>query len=279
MRGGRGVAAGLRLGSAREDMVRSARLLPQFGLSVATPATAPDARRRVALGRNAATGRTSCTMSLLLNLILSAGFAAAFGAAVHFWRIHLDTSRRDEMQALAARRGWALTVTGERLGRAGTLRLVPRGGLPWVAEARPGGSAGGPVTEYEAEAPRWAEGTLILVAGPLPETEAEGFPSLRGLRDLLGEKTARLAGSLRVVPGPEGVTVLSDGSPSRRADLGDLAATLRAWPPLAQGSRGLPVVILSPEGLRLRLRTTIKRPEQMERFLDLALGLSRLIGP
>ena len=62
-------------------------------------------------------------MPILLNLLLSLGFAASVGAAVHFWRGHLDAARQDAMQALAARRGWALTVTGERLGRAGTLRL------------------------------------------------------------------------------------------------------------------------------------------------------------
>ena len=55
-------------------------------------------------------------------------------------------------------------VTGERLGRAGTLRIVPRGGTPWTTEARPKRSLGGPITEYEAEAPRWAEGTLVMVA-------------------------------------------------------------------------------------------------------------------
>jgi hypothetical protein len=222
-------------------------------------------------------------MPLLLNLLLSLGFAAAVGGAVHVWRAQLEGARRDAMRALAARRGWALTVTGERLGRAGTLRLVPRGGLPWLAEARPHGAAGGPATSYEAEAPRWAEGTLFMVAAPLGGTrtgtdDAE-LPDVAALRDLLGEDTARLAEALRVVPGPEGVTVLSDALPSLRVDLSDLGQVLQDWAPVVAGPRGLPLLVLSPEGIRLRLRHAIRRPEQMERFLDLALELSRLIGP
>jgi hypothetical protein len=228
-------------------------------------------------------------MALLLNLIFSLAFAGAVGGAVHVWRLHLDTARRDGMQALAARRGWALTVTGERLGRAGTLRLVPRGGHPWIAEARPqDGRPGGPVTEYEAEEPRWAEGTLVLVAaeaeGPrsLPGPAEPSAPLLqrqRALRELLGEELARRVGQLDAVPAPEGVTVLAAGDPSLRLDLQDLARVMAAFVPVATGPRGRPVLILSPEGMRLRLRVAIKRPDQMERFLDLAFELSRLIGP
>lgn len=225
-------------------------------------------------------------MALLLNLIFSVAFAGAVGGAVHLWRVHLDTARREGMQALAARRGWALTVTGERLGRAGTLRLVPRGGLPWVAEARPG--LGGPVTEYEAEEPRWSEGTLVLIAaepqGPIALPSEAPQPPMalsreRALRDLLGEEVARLAAPLTQVPAPEGLTALAAGDPALRLDLADLGKAMKGFAPVTTGPRGCPVLILSPDGLRLRLRQPIKRPEQMERFLDLAFELSRLIGP
>jgi hypothetical protein len=218
-------------------------------------------------------------MSLLLNLLVSLGFAAAVGAAVHFWRAHLETARRDGMQALAARRGWALTVTGERLGRAGTLRIVPRGGTPWLAEARPKRAPDGPVTEYEAEAPRWAEGTLVMVAAPLPgPVEPGALPDSRLMSDLLGDEVARLAGLLHVVPAPDRVTALADADPSRRVDLAEIGGVLTGWAPVTPGPRGRPVLILSRGGLRLRLRHPIQRPEQMERFLDLALELSRRIG-
>ncbi|EYD76245.1 hypothetical protein Rumeso_02169 [Rubellimicrobium mesophilum DSM 19309] len=226
-------------------------------------------------------------MALLLNLIFALAFAGSVGGAVHLWRAHLDSTRRDGMQALAARRGWALTVTGERLGRAGTLRLVPRGGHPWMAEARPAeGRRGGPVTLYEAEEPAWTEGTLVLIAcapeGPRdaqPSAEPLPRPREAALRDLLGEDVARLAGPLEQVPAPEGVTALASGDPSRRLELEDLARVMSAFAPVARGTRGRPVLILSPEGMRLRLRRALARPEQMERFLDLAFAISRLIGP
>ena len=54
---------------------------------------------------------------------------------------------------------------------------------------------------------------------------------------------------------------------------------MTGFAPVASGPKGRPVLILAPEGMRLRLRHTIKRPDQMERFLDLAFELSRLIGP
>ena len=59
----------------------------------------------------------------------------------------------------------------------------------------------------------------------------------------------------------------------------DFDEGLQGWTPLAQGARGVPVLILSPAGMQLRLRQGLKRPEHMERFLDLALDLGRLIGP
>ena len=41
---------------------------------------------------------------------------------------------------------------------------------------------------------------------------------------------------------------------------------------LAKGARGVPVLILSPGGMQLRLRLGLKRPGQMERFLDFGDG-------
>jgi hypothetical protein len=117
-----------------------------------------------------------------------------------------------------------------------------------------------------------------MVAADLP-VETGALPDAGALRDLLGEEGARLAGPLRAVPGPEGVTTLADADPSLRADPGVLGQALQAWAPIAEGPRGRPVLVLGPDGLRLRLRHQVRRPEQMERFLDLSLELTRLIGP
>ena len=223
-------------------------------------------------------------MSTLLNLLLSLGFAAAVAGAIHVWRTQLEAARREGMQALAARRGWALTVTGEGLGRVGTLRIVPRGGLPWIAEVRPKpGRASGFVTDYEAAEPRWLDGTLILIAAECDLAgDADGGGSARrerALRDLLGANLARMSGKLSLIEAPAGMTVLADVTPQRRVDLQTVGRALQGWTPLAKGARGVPVLILSPAGMQLRLRQGLKRPEQMERFLDLAFDLGRLIGP
>jgi hypothetical protein len=226
-------------------------------------------------------------MSFLLNLLFSLGFAAAVAGAVHVWRSQLDAARREGMRALAARRGWALTLTGERLGRAGTLRLAPRGGLPWTAEVRPkSGRARGFLTEYEAPEPRWESGTLILIAAEPKITthdgaEADDASLQRGpaLKDLLGAELSRMSGTLEPIEAPDGLTAFAVGEVHRRVDLQDLGRALQSWVPVTQGPRGVPVLILSPEGMRLRLRRGLRRPDQMERFLDLALDLARLIGP
>lgn len=220
-------------------------------------------------------------MPLVLNVLLAVGFAGLIGAVVRYWRLHLETARRDDMQALAARRGWALTVTGERLGRAGTLRLTPRGGLPWLAEARPTVvGQGSAATVYEADAPRWAEGTLVMIAAPLPARESLGPERWeRLLREHLGDAAEPATAKLSALPPMPGVTILSHGDPSFRVDLASLAHSLSDWAPVGAGPRARPVMVLSPQGLRLRLSRQIKRPDQMERFLDLALQLSRLIGP
>jgi hypothetical protein len=222
-------------------------------------------------------------MSYVLNALVSLAFAGAVGGVIHFWRTHLETARRDEMRALAARRGWALTVTGERLGRAGTLRLAPRGGLPWVAEARPKASRlGGAVTEYEAEAPRWAEGTLILYIAALADT-ADGAStaresSERALREIMGDEVARDA-AMHPVSAQDSVTGFATADPSLRVDLADLRRILADWEPIRSGLHGRPILILSPQGMRLKILLTIRRSDQMERFVDLALELSRVIGP
>lgn len=205
-------------------------------------------------------------MLVLLNVLLGGAFAAAAAGAVHLWRGHMATARLDDLQALAARRGWSLSVPEERLGRTGALRLAPRGGLPWTARSQAGAG-----TEFEAPAPRWAEGTLVA----LP---ADGVAA-PDLARLLGPDGARLAAQLAPVPAPPGLLVLADHDPRLRLALDDLARLLHQWPRPATGVRGLPVLSLSPEGLRLRLRHGIARADHMERFIDLAQDASRLIGP
>lgn len=207
-------------------------------------------------------------MPTALSLLLWAAFAAAVAGAVHLWRRHEEARRLEDLRALAARRGWSLTVTGERLGQAGSLRLAPRGGNPWVAESRPRPPAGEePATTYEAEEPRWAEGTLVLA------------PAAMGLSALEARAAALGIALPPPVAGPEGILALASAEPGRRADMGDLARAMGAWAPTRAGPRGLPLVVLGPGGLRLALGHAVTRADQAERFVDLAQDLTRLIGP
>ncbi len=202
---------------------------------------------------------------LIVEVLLALGLASAFAGAVQAWRRSLANGRREDLRALAARRGWSLTVTGGRLGREGALRLAPRGGHAWTVEVHR--EADGLVTEYEADSPRWADGTLVAAPGSDPIDL--GPPSRHLRRD-----AARGALAVVPVPGPDGMVLLADADPARRVILHDLGRALAGWT-----APGRPVVILSPDGLRLRLSAPIERADRMEMFVDLAFDLSRVIGP
>jgi hypothetical protein len=221
-------------------------------------------------------------VTLVFNILVGLLLAVAMAGVVHLWRMQEAAARREALAAMAARRGWAVTATGGRLGRAGALRIAPRGGLPWILEVGPG-AEGGLSTEYRASEPRWAEGIFVAVplgaARPAGLGDAASAPGrARAAIRLLGPEAGALA-SLPPVEAPEGLVLLSDGSPGRRVILSDLARALNAWRPLAKGETGLPVLVLSPEGMRLRLRHGLSRADHVERFIDLALDLSRVIGP
>jgi hypothetical protein len=62
---------------------------------------------------------------LIVEILVALGLASAVAGVVQAWRRGLANGRREDLRALAARRGWSLTVTGGRLGREGALRLAP----------------------------------------------------------------------------------------------------------------------------------------------------------
>ncbi len=205
-------------------------------------------------------------MPLIVEVLLALGLASAVAGAVRAWRRSLADGRRVDLRALAARRGWSLTVTGGRLGREGGLRLAPRGGHAWTVEVRRD-ARGRLVTEYEADSPRWADGTLVAAHGSDPIDV--GFPPRLGAPD-----PGRGGASLAPAPGPEGMVLLTDADPARRVILQDLGRALAGWT-----APGRPVMVLSPDGLRLHLPAPIERADRMEGFVDLAFDLSRTIGP
>lgn len=204
-------------------------------------------------------------MPLILDVIVALGLASAVAGAVQVWRRSLASGRREDLQALAARRGWSLTVTKGRLGREGALRLSSRGGHSWIVVVRR--EAEGLVTAFEADSPRWPDGTLIATLAP-------SAIDLRAFQRTIGLDALPLARTLSPLHDAGGLLVLANASPARRVILEDLARALSGWT-----APGCPVLVLSPEGLRLRLRASALRADRMERFVDLAFDLSRVIGP
>lgn len=226
-------------------------------------------------------------MSTVLTVLVVGVFLALAGGIGYLWlRLH-ETSRREALQALAARRGWALTISEEKLGRPGVLRLMPRGGPTWTVETRntPDAPAqpirpAAQTTEFLTDEPRWEDG-LIVIAGPLSGvTPAAADGSLDNdagrtlVRQLLGPAPAGYAAHLRPWPGPDSATVLATAAPTPRIDLSDMGKHMASW---TGDPRTPPVIVLGPDGLRLHLPVGLRRADQMERFIDFALETARIL--
>ena len=230
-------------------------------------------------------------MSSGLTTILLLVLAAGAGAGFVFWLHHRTTAEREAFQALAARRGWSLTISEQKLGRPASLRLTARSGSGWQAEARrlTHDVSGAPITlttEFTAEEPHWSDG-MLLIGPPIPPDKADlarsvletpgSSAALSLLSQLFGEDPTIDMSTLRLYPGPVEFTVLATADPAHRVDLGDLAQAVSDWTPLQPGDKGQPVVILGPDGLRVRLRHGTRRADQMESLIDFSLGIARIL--
>lgn len=231
--------------------------------------------------------RVTSLIAPLAALVVS--LAAALGGlrVLQAWQ----TKRHEEFQELAARRGWSLTVTREVLGRPAVMRLQPRGGSGWVMESRRqrggNGQTGQASAEFAARDPVWSGGTMVMGPPLSPEVAALTNMMSEGLSGPLGQKVmARLTGEtdlrdaapLRVQQGPAEVSVLATASLGNHFDLKALSRAYDTWQPAQTGERGWPVLIISREGFKLRLRHDLRRASVAERFIDLSLELARLSG-
>lgn len=205
----------------------------------------------------------SMVLTFLLLVPLAAGAAAVAYAVVQRRRVQRD----EAFQALAARRGWSLTISGEKLGRPATLRLAARSGPGWTARATRAGRgealSAQPGTEFAIDEPSWPDGLFVIGPGPdQPGTLAR----------TLGGDLAKYAEVLRAVPLDDGFALYTTADLPPRFDVPAIARHLAAWDDTAR-----PILILGPEGMRLRLRRDTTRADRMEAFIDLALDLVRTI--
>jgi len=220
-----------------------------------------------------------------LLVLIALGLAVA---VVALWLRLRQSTQREALQALVARRGWGLSLTGLRLGRPALLRIAPRAGHNWQVTVR-GESVEGlrlktppQSTEFTAEEPQWADG-LLVITPILPEADAAALAHLDSpegqalLARMLGEDMSGYAAVLRHFPGPEPLTILASADPAHRVDRGDLSKVVAAWAAQAPQAEAMAIMILSRDGFRLRLRHGIARADRMEAYIDLALDLIRIL--
>lgn len=220
-------------------------------------------------------------MNLLLTATVVVTFLVMAGAVAYWWIKAQHTNRLEDLQALAARRGWALTMNEAQLGRPGILRLMPRGGMAWVLETRHSETTPAvQSTEFLSEEPHFPAGIVIL--GPaLPDNvDAESFGPLDTAAGqalavkVLGQSLAGHTTYLSLWPAPAPLSVWADAPPTPRLDLADMAKLYAAF---SAEQRLKPVIILTQDGMRLHLPTALIHASQIERFVDFALESARIL--
>jgi len=216
-------------------------------------------------------------VSTIVTILLLAPLAAAAAALVWIVAERRRAARDEAFQSLAARRGWSLTISDQKLGRPPSLRLAARSGPGWTARATRAGHGGArPIqagTEFESDEPRWPDGLFVI--GPAPQPVQPDNPEgQRAIARMLGEDVAKYCAVLRHAPLDHGLALYTTADLPPRFDIPAIARRLSAW----EGSRRTgPILLLGPEGLRLRLREDTTRADRMEAFIDLALDLTRTI--
>jgi hypothetical protein len=211
--------------------------------------------------------------------------AALAGGGV-LWLKQQQIFQREAYQALAARRGWSLTISEQKLGRPAILRLSARSGSGWHTESRldAGDKQGMPrflTTEFSAPEPHWPDGCLVLTPGLMAPDPAEPLPQGRSRLSLDARISlavpSGIAAQLQTFPAPPALTVQATIDPVHRFDLEALAKAMTDWEPQRRSSDGQPVILISPEGFRVRLSHGMRRADQMESFIDFALEVIRVI--
>jgi hypothetical protein len=222
-------------------------------------------------GCHPVTAGTTIASILLLCALVAAGVWA--------WLKQQQIVQREAFQALAARRGWSLTISEQKLGRPAILRLTARSGSGWHAESRldAGDTHSFQTTVFVGEEPHWPDGCLVLT----PDLQQPQGPVGRSQHSLETRVTlalpAGLMAQMRPFPAPPGLIVQATLDPVHRFDLEALAKVMADWDPQHHSSDGQPVILIGPEGLRVQVSHGMRRADQMEQFIDFALEVIRVI--
>ena len=222
--------------------------------------------------------------------ILVAGFAAVF-----VWLQKNDQSRRAALEALAKRRNWNIVRDRSTLGRPQTTKVSPRDGAGWSCTiSRFQSQSGGSTTQIFSTdfiLPRTAVVSGLVVVGP-PRQDGKsigvvdlpngfGGSSLGGtiakyaLATFLGEE---LASADKLVP-------LANVSPDVASAFASTACIgteaedtvsryvpgLRGWQGDHPDEKDFPILIVSDQSIRIRLRRDASDPAMLEAFVDFCL--------
>ncbi|MDP3959276.1 MAG: hypothetical protein Q8Q26_04240 [Pseudorhodobacter sp.] len=219
--------------------------------------------------------------------------AGLAGPALLIWLWRDQKRRQAALRDMAARRGWRIAITLSQFGAPERTVLRPQAQTqgPWELTSQRRHNDGAGVseiaaTDYSRPEPSWPEG-LLVIGPPLPPEAAamagtmlammQGPMGEAVLAKLVGPGLALQASHLRLLPEVAGATAFASHDPANRADPARIAAQLATWQNLKPGEIGRPILILGPDGMRLRLRHQLKTPAAIEAFIDLGATLADVL--
>lgn len=225
-------------------------------------------------------------------LLTMAAIALGFALLAWFLVIKPGKINRKGLDAMALRRGWALTRTAPDHGQGVKFRVTPLDNAGWscVVTRYVQSETGGAILSTDFESPRVLVSQGMVLIGPAiadaSAKTAETMLSQMGgmlehmlLKKLLGEDIAAEFAGLRLVPNAApGVTVFAtDGTPAQ--ELTQMFVTLMAdWRNTYRDERAFPILIATPARTRLRLRVDASDPVMLEAFVKTAILLHDAVG-
>lgn len=221
-----------------------------------------------------------------LGLLSFAALLALFGVIFLVVAILPDRRERAAFRDLASRRGWHLAHRPGQGGRGSIITIRPGAGEGWHAEIQRYQSASRQIrtVEFRSKTPALMEGLVVI--GPsltggdagMAEDMIASVPI--GLRDLLFggpeyDSLAPQAAGLRLAPSVqiEGASVFTVGAPETAAIAEAYAPPLDQWRVTAPEPDAFPVLILSSQGLRIRVRRDLDA-DRVEALIDLGGALA-----
>lgn len=223
-----------------------------------------------------------------MNLILLSGLALASvaGTLVIFLAVSGTRKQRAALREMAVAEGWTFSHE-ESDGRSGSRTVIADPAEGWAVTLynRSNASGGGSDTRWSHfDLPALALPDGMAVLGPeIPESSRAMADSLLGrfgggamVRMLLDRMTGGLGdelADLRSVAGPgQGALFATPGREDALDRVRDLPELLAARKGRNESQQ--PIVIRSPQGLRLRYAHLLRRPDEVADFIALGRALA-----